>query len=171
MFDTMTLTKIVGGFCGAFLLFLLGSWTAQIVYGAYGYHEHEEQAYSIAVEGGEDEPEEEAVPFEEIFASADPAAGERVYGRCRACHMLEDGANGTGPHLYGVVNRDIGAVDGFSYSGALSEVAEVWTPENLDGFLENPRGWAPGTSMGFAGLARPQERADLIAYLETIGGS
>ncbi|MFQ6551118.1 c-type cytochrome [Aestuariibius insulae] len=169
MFDTMTLTKIVGAFCGALLVFLLGGWTAQIVYGAYGGHDDHEQAYSIEVEGGDEGEAEEAVPFEEVFASADAAAGERVWGKCRACHMLEDGANGTGPHLYGVVGREVAAVAGFGYSGALADAADVWSPEALNGFLENPRGYAPGTSMGFAGLPKVEDRANLIAYLQGIG--
>jgi len=75
----------------------------------------------------------------------------------------------TGPTLYDVVGREISAVEGFNYSGSLVEVADVWTPENLNGFLENPSGWAPGTAMSYAGMRRIEDRADLIAYLETIG--
>ncbi|SPJ23622.1 c-type cytochrome [Palleronia abyssalis] len=170
MFDTMTLTKIVGGFCGTFLVFLLGAWVAEEIYHVGGGHGDGEQAYSIPVEdGGEEEPVEEGPAFEEVFASADVGAGERVFGKCRACHQLEEGANAVGPYLYGVVGRDIGAADGYgAYSGALSEVADVWSPENLNHFLENPRGWAPGTSMSFNGLPSVEERANLIAYLDTL---
>ncbi|MEL7260948.1 MAG: c-type cytochrome, partial [Pseudomonadota bacterium] len=120
----------------------------------------------------EDEPAEEEVQvaFADVFAAADAGAGARIFRQCSACHKLEDGANGTGPHLYGVVGRDIGAVADYgSYSGALSEVAEVWTPENLNGFLESPRSWAPGTSMGYNGLRDIEDRANLIAYLDSIG--
>lgn len=171
MFDTMTLTKIVGSFCGALLIFLLGAWAAEELYSVEGGHGDEEQAYSIEVpEGGGDGEETEAVPFEEVFASADASAGERVFGKCRACHQLEDGANAVGPYLYGVVGREVGVAEGFAYSGALSEAADVWSPENLSAFLENPRGYAPGTSMSFNGLAKVEDRANLIAYLDTIGG-
>ncbi|MGR3503247.1 c-type cytochrome [Pseudaestuariivita sp.] len=174
MFDTMTLTKIVGAFCGAFLIFLLGKSLAEDTYhvGAahYGDEDHA-PGYLIEVAEAEvDEEPEETVDFAVLLAEADPADGEGVFRACRACHKLEDGENGTGPHLYAVVGREVGAVDGFGYSGALSEVAEVWTPENLNGFLENPRGWAPGTSMGYSGLRKPEDRANLIAYLDTIGG-
>ena len=62
------------------------------------------------------------------------------------------------------------SAEGFSYSGALVQVADVWTPENLNGFLENPRSYAPGTSMGYNGMRRIEDRANLIAYLATIGG-
>ena len=171
MFDTMTLTKIVGGFCGSLLVFLLGSWAAEAIYHVGGGHggEHE-QAYSIPVEeSGGGESEEEGPSFEEVFASADAGAGERVFGKCRACHNV-DGSNATGPHLDGVVGRDIDSVSGFNYSGALEQVGDVWTPENLFHFLENPKGAAPGTAMSFAGLKKPQDRVNLIAYLDSLGG-
>ncbi len=71
---------------------------------------------------------------------------------------------------FGVVNRPVGAAAGYGYSGALSEVAEVWTPETLNAFLENPKGYAPGTSMGFSGLGKIEDRANVIAYLDSIGG-
>lgn len=173
MFDTMTLTKIVGAFCGAFLIFLLGKSLAEDTYHVGGHHYGDKEhkpGYLIEVAEAptEDEPEEEEVPFAELLAAADPGKGEGVFRACRACHKVEDGANGTGPHLYGVVGRDIGAVDGFGYSGALSEAAEVWTPENLNAFLEAPRSWAPGTSMSYAGLRKPEDRANLIAYLDSV---
>ncbi|SFO86390.1 c-type cytochrome [Tranquillimonas alkanivorans] len=167
MFDTMTLTKIVGGFCGTLLIFLLGNWAAEGLYhvsedGGHG----EEIAQAYVIDTGEEEGAEEVVEvdFAEVMAAADPGAGERVFGKCRACHAL-DGSDGTGPHLNGVVGREVASVAGFNYSGALSDAADVWTPENLNGFLESPRGYAPGTSMGFAGLPKLEDRANLIAYL------
>jgi cytochrome c len=172
MLDTMTFTKILGGLCGALLIFLLGKWGAESIYhaGGHGHGDDHAMAYAIEVDGGAEEEEVVEVSFEEVFASADAGAGERVWGKCRACHKLEQGANGVGPYLYGVVDRDIGAVDGFNYSGNLQAAAEVWTPENLNAFLENPRGWAPGTTMSFNGLPKIEDRANLIAYLATIGG-
>lgn len=175
MLDTMTFTKVLGGFCGALLVFLLGKWVAESLYHVGGHYGEHTAAYVIDTgeedDASEDTAAEEAAPadFETVFASADPGKGERVFNKCRACHKLEDGANATGPHLYGVVGREVDAVDGFGYSGALEEVADVWTPENLNDFLENPRGYAPGTSMGFAGLSSVEERANLIAYLQTVG--
>lgn len=170
MLDTMTFTKVLGSVCGALLVFLLGKWAAETLYHVGG-DGHGEMTQAYVIDTGEDEVVEEVaeVPFEERMAAADAGKGERVWGKCRACHKLEDGANATGPHLYGVVGRNIGAVDGFGYSGALSEQAEVWTEENLYAFLENPRGWAPGTSMGFSGLNKSEDRVNLIAYLETFG--
>lgn len=168
MFDTMTITKAGGAVCGALLVFLLGAWAAEELYHTGGHGKHSEQAYVIDTGEEEVAEVEEEVPFEVVMASADAGKGERVFGKCRACHKLEDGANGTGPHLYGVVNRAVGVAD-FGYSGALAAVTEAWTPEALNGFLENPRSYAPGTSMGFAGLPKVEDRANLIAYLATIG--
>ena len=109
----------------------------------------------------------EEVSLDELLASADLGRGARQFNKCAACHKLEEGANGTGPHLYGVVGRPKASVDGFGYSGAIG-TDDVWSPENLSAFIENPRGYAPGTSMAFAGLKSPEDRADLIAYLDSI---
>ncbi|MDA7427225.1 cytochrome c family protein [Primorskyibacter aestuariivivens] len=167
--DTMTSTKILGAFCGAFLIFLLGKWAAEVIYSTGGGHGGEEQAYVI--ETGDDGAEEEATEgpsLEELIASADLGKGEKVFGKCRACHKVEDGANGTGPHLYGVVGRATGAVDGFGYSGAMAAVTPEWNVAALDAFLENPKGYAPGTKMSFAGLKKAEDRANLIAWLDSL---
>ncbi len=171
MFDTMTLTKVVGGLCGTLLVFLLGGWAAELIYHGSG-HGESEQAYVIPVEeaGGDAAPAEDAVPFAELFAAADAGAGEGVFRNCRSCHSLDPGVNGTGPSLHGVVDRAVDSLDGYAYSGALSQVAEVWTPENLDGFLAAPSDYAPGTKMTYKGLRDADDRANLIAYLATIDG-
>lgn len=175
MTDTMTLTKTAAALCGALLIFLLGGWAGELLYhsgGGHGKGDHHAQAYTIDTgedDHGGDEAEEEVIDFAAIFAAADAAKGEKVFGKCRSCHKLEDGANGTGPHLYGVVDRAMANVDGFGYSSALSEKGEAWTAENLYAFLENPKGYVQGTSMAFAGLRKSEDRANLIAYLQTIG--
>ena len=172
MFDTMTFTKVVGSFCGALLIFLLGKWAAEELYHVGGHHGEEVAVYVIDTGDGESEEaaEEEVVEvnFDTLLETADASAGERQWGKCRACHKLEAGENGAGPYLYNVVGREVGVAEGFNYSGALNEVADVWTVENLYYFIENPRGWAPGTSMGFAGLGKSEDRANLIAYLATF---
>ena len=80
---------------------------------------------------------------------------------------MNPGQNGLGPYLHGVVGRPIAAADGFSYSDALASLGDAWTPENLSGFLENPRSGAPGTAMAYNGMSDVEDRANLIAYLET----
>ena len=173
MLDTMTLTKATGAVCGSLLVFLLGSWAAETIYSVGGGH-GEDHAQGYVIDTGEEETEEvedTGPDLPALFASADASKGERVFNQCRACHMVEDGQNGVGPHLYDVVGREVGSVEGYaSYSGALSEAADVWTAENLYAFLENPAGWAPGTSMGYAGLSKPEDRANLIAYLDQTDG-
>ena len=81
---------------------------------------------------------------------------------------LDIGKNGAGPYLYGLVGRDIATAEGFGYSGALASQGDVWSVENLNAFLENPKGWAPGTSMSFAGLKKPEDRANVIAYIDSV---
>ena len=103
------------------------------------------------------------------MAAADPAKGEKVFGKCKACHKL-DGADGTGPHLNGVVGRPVGSIGGFAYSDAMhahAGEAPDWTPEALQEFLADPKGVVKGTKMAFAGLKKIEDRANLIAYLET----
>lgn len=171
MFDTMTLTKIVGGICGTFLIFLLANWGASSIYSMGGGHDGE-HAQAYVIDTGEDESaeaEEEVVEvaFAEVLATADAGKGERVFGKCRSCHKL-DGTDGTGPHLNGVVGRAIASSDGFSYSDALASMDGVWDGEALNAFLEDPKGFAPGTKMSFAGLRSIEDRANLVAYLETV---
>ena len=108
------------------------------------------------------------------LAEGDAAKGEKVFRKCKACHMVGDGAeNRVGPVLTGVVGREIAAVEGFEYSDALKDLAAAdgtWTPEELAAFLEKPKDFAKGTKMSFAGLRKEEERADVIAYLATFGG-
>jgi cytochrome c len=173
MFDTMTITKAVGGFCGAFLIFLLGGWAAELIYhsGGGGHGDGHAQAYSIEVASADDAGDadvDEGPAFAEVYVSADAAAGEGEFRPCAACHSLEEGSNGLGPYLYGVVDRNVGAVDGFGYSGNLVAVADVWTAENLNAFLENPSAYAPDTAMNFRGIRKVEDRANLIAYLDSL---
>lgn len=171
MFDTMTFTKTLGAFCGALLVFLLGNWAAESLYHVGGEHGHEVAAYVIEVEDAAATAEETAaLAPEEYLAAADASAGERLWSQCRACHQLEQGANAVGPYLYGVVNREVASAEGFNYSGALSDAADVWTPENLFHFIENPQGFAPGTTMSYRGLPSPEDRANLIAFLDQTDG-
>lgn len=175
MFDTMTLTKGVASICAAMLVFLFATWGADVLYSTApashgdGHGEEVAQAYTIdtgaAAGGGEAVAEGPA--FAEVYAAADAGAGEKTWSKCKACHKL-DGTDGTGPHLNGVVGRAKAAAAGFGYSDALVAMAsESWTPENLDAFLTNPKAYAPGTKMSFAGLPKVEDRANLIAYLAT----
>ncbi|QJQ31984.1 cytochrome c family protein [Sphingomonas lacunae] len=110
-------------------------------------------------------PEAAAVTFASL--TGDAAKGETVYNQCRACHSVEPDRNGVGPSLHGVVGRVSGAVPGYAYSEANKAGHLTWTPEVLFNYLENPSRMVQGTKMSFM-LRDPQQRADVIAYLETL---
>ncbi|MCS6987791.1 MAG: cytochrome c family protein [Sphingomonadaceae bacterium] len=105
-----------------------------------------------------------APPFRSL--KGNPAAGEKVFAQCRACHVTDKGVNRVGPSLHGIVGRKAGTVPGYNYSTANKNSGVTWTPEVLYVYLENPRKFMPGTKMAFAGLRNPQQRADVIAYLQ-----
>lgn len=106
------------------------------------------------------------------LAVADPTKGERVFKKCAACHTVEqDDKNKVGPNLYGSVGGPVASIDGFKYSNALIEFGGHWTLERLDAFLTKPRTEVKGTKMSFAGLKKAEDRADLIAYLNTFSDS
>lgn len=99
-------------------------------------------------------------------SSGDPVRGKTVYARCAACHDLNTGATRLGPSLKGVVGRTSGTMPNFNYSQALKDKAVVWNARSLDAFLSGPSKYVPGNRMAFPPLASPQDRADLIAFLE-----
>lgn len=108
-------------------------------------------------------------PIEERLAKADAKKGEADAKPCTACHNFEKGAGAKiGPPLWGVVGRPKGSVEGFDYSGAIKSKGGTWTDADLDQFLADPKAYAPGTKMIFAGVEDPQQRADVIAYLHTL---
>jgi cytochrome c len=100
----------------------------------------------------------------------DLAAGKKIFARCKACHTLDEGGrDGIGPNLHGVFGRTAGTKEGVRYSKAMTAKGEeglVWSEETLETYLEKPAAMVPGTSMSFPGLKKPEERANLIAYLK-----
>ncbi|MEM7684209.1 MAG: c-type cytochrome [Paracoccaceae bacterium] len=105
------------------------------------------------------------------MAEGDVAKGEKVFKRCKACHKVEDGKNGVGPHMFGVVGRAVAAVEGYKYSKAMVAYGangEVWDAARLDAYLTAPKKEVKGTKMAFAGLKKDSQRADVIAYLESL---
>ena len=174
MIDTMTFTKVLGGFCGSLLVFMLGMWVAELIYHPAGHGKYGDHVQGYVIDTGAEEDagpaEEDTVSFAEVYAAADAGKGEKVFNKCKACHKVDEGANGTGPYLYGVVGRDVDTAQGFGYSGNLVSATSVWTPEALYSFLEHPAGYAPGTTMAFSGLKKPSDRANVIAYLDMTDG-
>lgn len=141
----------------------------------------EKEGFTIAAEeadGGEAGGGDAAaiVPIATLLASADAAAGETAFKKCASCHTTEKGGpNKVGPGLWDIVNRPIAAHEGFSYSAAMTTFSEghkvVWDYDHLNFFLQAPKKHVPGTAMGFAGLKKDDERANLIAYLRTLSDS
>lgn len=122
----------------------------------------------VSSEGGDKE-----VPIETLLATADPAKGEQVFKKCVSCHTINaGGANGLGPNLHGVVGEPIGTGHGgFAFSDALKSHGGSWDWKNLSDWLHNPKKFAPGTKMTFAGLGNAEDRANLIAYMNTQGSN
>jgi len=101
--------------------------------------------------------------------TGEAAAGEKTFMQCASCHVVEPGVNRVGPSLAGVVGRAAGNIDGYNYTEANANSGITWTPEKMFQYLEDPRRVVPGTKMAFAGLKDGQDRANVIAYLQTTG--
>lgn len=127
--------------------------------------EEEEAAAEPVVEEAVTEAAATDLPAFMVNASAED--GRRAFRPCMACHTTDEGANRVGPSLFNIVNRDVASVEGFRYSSAMAEMEGEWTYEKLNTFLEAPRTTVPGTRMAFAGVRSQQDRANLIAFLET----
>lgn len=175
--DSFELNKILG----AVLFTLLVVMSLSIVSEAI-YSPAKPAKPGFVIEVAEEAPAAGGAPaaaqdpaVETLFASAKPDNGAAIAKKCQACHNLNEGAGAkVGPDLYSVVDRPIGGVDGFKYSATLQkahEAGEKWTVDNLYAFLKKPSAARPGTAMSFAGLPKPEDRADIIAYLNTLSHS
>ena len=141
---------------------------SSIVAGEYFHSERpEKMGYPIAGVAQEGEGGGAAEqPIEAFLAKADPAKGAQVFNKCMACHNADKGGpNQLGPNLWDVVGEPIGQGKGFAFSDALAKKGGTWNWDNLSQWLSSPRAFAPGTKMTFAVLGSPQDRADVIAFL------
>ncbi len=136
-------------------------------------HQPEKEGFAIeaaAETGGEGGAAD--VPIATLLASADPAKGADVFKKCAACHTInQGGATGIGPNLYKTLGSPVAGHAGFVYSAALKGVGGVWDFEKMDAWLKSPRKFADGTKMTFAGLSNPQDRANILAYLNQQGSN
>ncbi|MGX8010335.1 c-type cytochrome [Mesorhizobium sp. ORM8.1] len=172
--DSNEVNKLLGGFLGTcFVLFSVGL----ISDGLYASPTPEKPGFIIEAqeptEGGPAAPAAAEKPIADLLASASVEKGAAIFKKCQACHSGEKGGpNKVGPDLWDVVERPVASHEGFAYSAGMKEYSkggtEKWTYENINHFITSPKKDVKGTAMGFAGLPKEEDRADVIAYLRTL---
>lgn len=171
--DSFELNKIAGAVLGV-LTFTLGLNVFSDI--LFSSHAPEKPGYEIAVQeaaSGEAQAAAPAdVPIAQLLGAASVEKGAAVAKKCAACHNFVEGAGAkVGPDLYGIVGRPVASAEGFAYSAALKGHGGNWTFDELNAFIKNPKADIPGTAMGFAGIAKETERADLLVYLNSLSHS
>lgn len=171
----LTFNKIAGAVLATGLAVVgLGQLSA----GIFNPHAPDKPGYAVEVaeEAGADAAVADTLPdWGTVLPTADVAAGEAVFAKCKSCHTIEaGGANGTGPNLHGALGRKPGSHAGFAYSTPMTELGgkvPVWDYDHLYDFLKGPQKYLPGTKMTFVGLKKQDERINMIAYLRSQGGT
>lgn len=177
--DNLEFNKISAAVLLAGIIAMVAGLAAQGLYtGSVSEHaEHEvKRGYSIAgaaeaTTAGAPAVEEKPVDIAPFMAKADAKAGELVAKKCTSCHTFDKGGkHGVGPNQWGLVGSDFAHAEGYNYSAALKALhgKKKWTPQEISDFLANPKKHTPGNKMAFAGIKKPEERANLIAYLATL---
>ncbi|MGL4488859.1 MAG: c-type cytochrome [Rhizobiaceae bacterium] len=174
--DSFELNKIVGALLGTIFVVMSVSLARDGLFDnpAPAKPGFEIVAAEAGAGGGEAAAPAAVEPVGPLLASADAAAGEVVFKKCASCHTVDNGgANKVGPNLWGIVGRGMGTHAGFNYSAGMKEFSagKSWDYEALASFVTKPKAYIKGTTMGFVGVAKPEERANLIAYLRSLSDS
>ncbi len=177
MKDPLFVNKIFGALLASALIFFGLPQLANAVLGGAPHHGkphevHFAYAPELKLEGSGHGGEAAAVDFGALLAAASPDAGKRRTALCASCHTFEKGgANMQGPNLYGVVGAPVASHAGFNYSSALKAFGGTWTYERLNAFIQSPQKAVAGTAMSFAGIAKAEQRAEVLAYLRSLSDS
>lgn len=140
----------------------------------FKHHPVEAGGYAVeSADGGAEGGAAKDPPIALLMQTADAAKGAEVFKKCASCHTINNGgANGIGPNLYGTMGEGIGeGKGGFAFSAALSGHGGKWDFESMNAWLKSPKKFAEGTKMSFAGLSKPEDRANLIAYMNAQGSN
>lgn len=172
--DSNEVNKLLAGFLGTvFIVFSVGIVSDAL----FASPTPEKPGFAIEAteptEGGPAAPAAEAKPIAELLATANAEAGAAIFKKCQACHSGEKGGpNKVGPDLWDIIDRPVAEHEGFAYSAGMKEFSkggsEKWTYDNLNHFITSPKKFVKGTAMGFAGLPKDEDRANVIAYLRTL---